>query len=55
MVPKKEQDKDLLVLFSELINDDIENGIFKIIFSESDEDKMLNKLINAMEAGDDQD
>jgi hypothetical protein len=55
MLPNKVQDQDLLTLFSELINDEAENEIFKIIFSESDEEKVLEKLINHMETGDDQD
>jgi hypothetical protein len=55
MASNKVQDLDLLELFSELIDDETENEIFEIIFSENDEDKMLDKLIDKMEKGDDQD
>ena len=55
MASNKVQDQDLLELFSELIGDETANEIFEIIFSENDEDKVLDKLIDTMEAGDDQD
>ena len=54
MVPNKIKDSDLLQLFSELIKDEKENEIFKILFFEEDEQKKLEKMIGFLEKSNDQ-
>lgn len=48
-------DQDLLSLFTNLINNDIEKEIFKVSFSIFDEDELIEKLLEIVETNDDQD
>lgn len=49
MIPSKIYDQDLLDLFSQLITDENENRIFQIIFTNDDEDMMLEEIISRLE------
>jgi hypothetical protein len=55
MAPNKTLDQDLLTLFSDLIGDKTENEILKILYSEGDEESLLDELIKHLEIDDDQD
>ena len=55
MAPNKIKDPDLLKLFSDLIKDETENEIFKILFFEEDEQKKLEKMISIFRKSNDQD
>ncbi len=50
----KLQDQDLLNLFLEMIDDEIENEIFKIVFYDSDEETRIDNLISFLESRNDQ-
>lgn len=49
MIPSIKYDQDLLDLFSQLITDENENRIFQIIFTNDDEDMMLEEIISRLE------
>jgi hypothetical protein len=48
MEKNKLYDQELLSLFTNLIEDDVEKEIFKIIFT-NDDDIMISELINQLE------
>ena len=55
MINKRLIDQDLMDLFTGLIQNNTESEILKIIYSDNNEEGILEKLITYLETEDDQD
>ncbi len=53
MVIKTKLDQDIVNLYSELLPEELQKQIFEIIFTETDEDTLLEKLIELVESNND--